>query len=47
MTDKESSADKVGDHATDDDSPHAHHAPERRWTDVRSTSNPHWLCLRY
>jgi hypothetical protein len=35
MTDKESSADKVGDHATDDDSPHAYQAPDRpRLTDV-------------
>ena len=35
MTEKESFADKVRDHATDDDSPHAHQAPERRrWTDV-------------
>jgi hypothetical protein len=35
MTEKESSADKVRDHATDDDSPHAHQAHERRgWTDV-------------
>ena len=35
MTDKESFADKVRDHATDDDSPHAHQAPDgRRWTDV-------------
>jgi hypothetical protein len=25
MTDKKSFADKVRDHATDDDSPHAHH----------------------
>ena len=34
MTDKESFADKVRDHATDD-SPHAHQAPDRRrWTDV-------------
>ncbi len=35
MTDKESFADKVRDHATDDDLPHAHQAPDRRrWTDV-------------
>ena len=35
MTEKESFADKVRDHATDDDSPHAHQAPDRRrWTDV-------------
>jgi hypothetical protein len=35
MTEKESFADKVRDHATDDDSPRAHQAPERRrWTDV-------------
>ena len=35
MIDKESFADKVRDHATDDDSPHAHQAPDRRrWTDV-------------
>jgi hypothetical protein len=33
MTEKESFADKVRDHATDD-SPHAHQTPERRWTDV-------------
>jgi hypothetical protein len=34
MIEKESFADKVRDHATDD-SPHAHQAPERRrWTDV-------------
>jgi hypothetical protein len=35
MTEKESFADKVRDHATDDDSPHAHQAPDRRrWTDI-------------
>ena len=35
MTEKESFADPVRDHATDDDSPHAHQAPDRRrWTDV-------------
>ncbi len=35
MTEKESFADKVRDHATDDDSPHAHQAPDRsRWIDV-------------
>ena len=35
MTEKESFADKVRDHATDDDSPHAHQVPDRsRWTDV-------------
>ena len=35
MTEKESVADKVRDHATDDDWPPAHQAPEsRRWTDV-------------
>jgi hypothetical protein len=35
MTDKESFVDRVRDHATDDDSPRAHQAPERRrWTDV-------------
>ena len=35
MTEKESIADKVRDHAADDDSPHAHQAPDRRrWTDV-------------
>ena len=35
MTEKESFADKVRDHAADDDSPHAHQAPDRRrWTDV-------------
>ena len=34
MTEKESFADKVRDHATDD-SPHAHQVPDRsRWTDV-------------
>jgi hypothetical protein len=46
MTDEKRFADEVRDHATDD-SPHAHQAPERRWTDVRSTSNPRWSCLRY
>jgi len=36
MTDKESFVDRVRDHATDDDSPRAHQAPERRrWTDVQ------------
>jgi hypothetical protein len=30
MTAKESFADKVRDHATDDDSRHAHQVPERR-----------------
>ncbi len=35
MTDKDSFVDRVRDHATDDDSPRAHQAPERRrWTDV-------------
>jgi hypothetical protein len=35
MAEKESFADKVRDHATDDDSRHAHQVPERpRWTDV-------------
>ncbi len=35
MTEKESFAEKVRDHATDDHSPHAHQAPDRRrWTDV-------------
>jgi hypothetical protein len=35
MTEKESFTDKVRDHATDDDSPHAHQAPDRRrWTDI-------------
>jgi hypothetical protein len=35
MTEKESFADKVRDHATDDDSPHAHQPSDRRrWTDV-------------
>ena len=35
MTEKESFADKVRDHATVDDSPHAHQVPDRRrWTDV-------------
>ena len=35
MTEKESFADKVRDHATDDNSPHAHQASaRRRWTDV-------------
>jgi len=34
MTEKESFADKVRDHATDDDSPRAHRAPDRRrWAD--------------
>ena len=34
MTDKESFADKVRDHATYDDSPHAHQVPDRgRWAD--------------
>ena len=35
MTEKESFADKVRDHATDEDSPYAHQAPDRRrWTDI-------------
>jgi hypothetical protein len=35
MTEKESFADKIRDHATDDGSPHSHQAPDRRrWTDV-------------
>ena len=35
MTEKESFADKVRDHATDDDSRHAYQMPDRRrWTDV-------------
>jgi hypothetical protein len=35
MTDKRSFADKARDHATDDDSSHAHQVPDRRrWTDV-------------
>jgi hypothetical protein len=35
MTDKKDFADEVRDHATDDDSPHAHQAHDRRrWTDV-------------
>jgi hypothetical protein len=35
MTEKEGFADKVRDHATDDDSSHAHQVPDRRrWTDV-------------
>jgi hypothetical protein len=35
MTDKDGFVDRVRDHATDDDSPRAHQAPERRrWTDV-------------
>jgi hypothetical protein len=34
MTEKESFADRVRDHATDDDSPHAHQLPDRRhWVD--------------
>jgi hypothetical protein len=34
MTEKESFADKVRDHATDEDSPHAHQVPDRRrWAD--------------
>jgi hypothetical protein len=34
MTENESFADKVRDHATDDDSPHAHQVPDRRrWAD--------------
>jgi hypothetical protein len=34
MTGKKSFAHEVRVHATDDHSPHTHHAPERRWTDV-------------
>ena len=35
MTGKKSFADKVRDHAIDDDSPRAHQAPDRnRWTDM-------------
>jgi hypothetical protein len=35
MTDRESSADRVGDHSTDEDSPHAHQPPYRpRLSDV-------------
>ena len=34
MTEKKSFADKVRDHATDGDWPHAHQAPDRRrWTE--------------
>jgi hypothetical protein len=43
LTEKESFADEVRDHATDDDSPHAHQAPgRRRWTDVMKHF---WLAL--
>ena len=35
MTDEQNAADRHRDQATDDDSPHAHQAPERRsWTGV-------------
>ncbi len=35
VTDRKSFVDGVRDHATDDDSPYAHQAPERRsWADV-------------
>jgi hypothetical protein len=34
MTDTKSFADKVRGHATEDDSPHTHQAPNGRWTDV-------------
>jgi hypothetical protein len=35
MTDEQNAADRHRDQATDDDSPHAHQAPERRsWTDT-------------
>ena len=34
MTHTMSFADKIRGHATDDDSPHTHRAPNRRWTDV-------------
>ncbi len=44
MTDKKNFADKVRDHATDDDSPHAHQAPDRhRGTDTTiSTLTARW-----
>jgi len=34
MTERAIFADKIRGHATDDDSPHTHRAPNRRWTDV-------------
>jgi hypothetical protein len=35
MTDEQNAADRHRDQATDEDSPHAHQAPERRsWTDT-------------
>jgi hypothetical protein len=41
MAEKGSFADKVRDHATDDNWPHAHQAPERRrWTDVMKHFRP-------
>ncbi len=46
MTDEKSFADKVRDHATDDDSPHAHQAPDRhRWTDFLKHRWPTALAL--
>ena len=42
MTDKKSFADRVGDPATGDESPHAYQAPERR-----SYVWPSRSCLRY
>jgi hypothetical protein len=40
MTVKEIFADKIRGDATDDDSPHAHRAPNRRWTDVMKHCSP-------
>ena len=44
MTDEQNAADMHRDQATDDDSPHAHQAPERRsWTDTTiSTLTARW-----
>src|SRR5829696_3811025 len=44
MTDEQNAADRHRDQATDDDSPHAHQAPERRsWTDTTiSTLTARW-----
>ena len=44
MTDEQNAADMHRDQATDEDSPHAHQAPERRsWTDTTiSTLTARW-----
>ncbi len=45
MTDKKHFADEVRDHATDDDSPHAHQAPVRRrgsGTTISTTLTARW-----